>query len=152
MEKELNLFLQKAHRAGYADEKKEHSTSLRPLSKDYHYEGGDFSYHDTYFGGHYFIGAEVVYKNNIPIWGMNYYGKNISSKKDKEIYPFLREALSQDCDDLPNIRGPKFYKKDFYEYAFNLKGNLQDFSGIEEIFYNGEKIYQCLVCGGLIEE
>lgn len=49
--------------------------SLRLNSKDLHYNEGDLLYIDYYFGSADFIGEEVVFENQKPIWGMNYYGK-----------------------------------------------------------------------------
>ena len=48
-------------------------SALRPSSQDYHFEQGDLVYHDTYFGGHDFIGEEIFYQAGVLVWGMNYY-------------------------------------------------------------------------------
>lgn len=54
------------------------SAPSRPNSKDLHYKEGDLLYIDSYFGSADFIGEEVVFENERPIWGMNYYGKMLA--------------------------------------------------------------------------
>jgi len=41
-------------------------------SHDLEYHEGSFAYLDSYFGGTDFIGEEVVYYNQEPVWAMNY--------------------------------------------------------------------------------
>ena len=68
----LDTFLREANLNTYANKNVEKVSSLRPGSSDYHFEKNDLSYHDTYFGTIKFIGAEIIYKNGKPAWGMNY--------------------------------------------------------------------------------
>ena len=83
--KEFLEFLVKAKKGTYANGDASKSSSSRLLSKDYHYEDGNFTYHDTYFGGINFMGEEVVYYNDNILWGMNYYGVTIDSNLTEEI-------------------------------------------------------------------
>ena len=48
--------------------------SCRQKSHDLAYSKGAYEYLDSYFGGEDFIGEEVVYHQNEPVWAMNYYG------------------------------------------------------------------------------
>ncbi|WP_198543849.1 DUF5680 domain-containing protein [Petroclostridium xylanilyticum] len=67
----LKGFLVRAKRNTYARDGVL-SASSRPNSKDLHYGEGDLLYIDSYFGSADFIGEEVVFENQKPIWGMNY--------------------------------------------------------------------------------
>lgn len=67
-------FMLKAKKATYA--KKEGKTvSSRPNSHDYQYQENEYLYIDTFVGSEFFGGEECVYKDNIPLYVMNYYGK-----------------------------------------------------------------------------
>jgi len=54
---DLGAFLAEAHRQTYANKKALVAPSSRLNSIDYHFEKGDFAYHDTYFGVRDFIGT-----------------------------------------------------------------------------------------------
>ena len=93
-QRELSDFLVLANRSTYANKSAIKSEPLRPSSEDYHFELNDLAYHDTYFGGKDFIGNEIVYKNEKPVWGMTYYGYIIKQEsKVSEIYDPLSRSL-----------------------------------------------------------
>jgi hypothetical protein len=109
----LAAFLVEAHRNTYADKNaaKTVSTRLRPF--DYRFERDDLVYHDTYFGMRDYIGEEIIYRRDVPIWGMNYYGIVLAKDaSESEVYDFLREALKQDCTGIEPARGPRLYRND----------------------------------------
>ena len=107
---ELTIFLNAANKATYANKDAPKSASLRPLSNDYHFELGDLSYHDTYFGARDFIGEEIVYKATKSVWGMNYYGYVLNlGVPTKDVYTILRSALMQEYHDTLPVRGPREY-------------------------------------------
>src|SRR3990167_6825097 len=149
---ELENFLRVANQNTYAHKNAPKAASLRPASEDYHFEQGNLVYHDTYFGGWDFMGEEIVYKKQEPVWGMNYYGfilkKDVS---ENEIYDLLREALMQEYGDILPVRGPKEYVTSNGKYQNMLAGKLDRFSGTEEIFLNGEFVYRCWYHGGFIQ-
>ncbi len=155
---ELKDFLVKAKKATYANGKALRVNSTRIASKDYHYQEtinkDEFIYHDTYFGGLNFIGSEVVYKNNNPIWGMNYFGISLDdSENNNAIKNALRPALclvGEDNKILP-LRGPKKFINNEYKYTFRCKGTLQEYSGEEKIYKNNKLIYKLLCNGGEIK-
>lgn len=159
MDKEFNDFLIKAKRSTYANSNIEKEKSSRLGSNDYHYEevidGKKYIYHDTYFGGTKFIGEEVVYiNNNIPIWGMNYYGVTIDSDMSEEAMDMaLRPALMQvgGSGDIIPVRGPKEFKNGEYTYKFEVSGTIDNFLGIERIYKNHKLIYELHCSGGVVE-
>ncbi|MEN9338195.1 MAG: hypothetical protein RIQ41_509, partial [Candidatus Parcubacteria bacterium] len=70
----LAKFLNEANKATYANKTALKVAPSRLKSEDYHFEKDGLIYHDTYFGGRDFIGGEIVYENEKPVWGANYFG------------------------------------------------------------------------------
>ena len=154
----LKGFLIDAKKETYANSNALKSEPSRMGSKDYHFEyeteGCLMSYHDTFFGGTNFIGEEIVYLDNAAKWGMNYYGKTLNeSLSESAIDEVLRPALmkvGEDSSILP-VRGPSRFENDEWLYTFKSNGTLEDFSGVEEIYKDGELVYQLNCTGGIIE-
>lgn len=48
------------------------SPSSRLAAHDLHYENGEWTYLDSYFGGTDFVGQEVVWHKGQPVWSMCY--------------------------------------------------------------------------------
>src|SRR3990167_9430941 len=123
--KQLAEFLNEANKNTYANKDAAKVSATRLKSEDYHFEKGNLIYHDTYFGSRDFIGEEVVYKNDEPVWGMNFYGYILSETTDgEELYDFLRETLMQERSGILPVRGPEDYKKDNWEYRNAVNGEL----------------------------
>jgi len=150
-EEELKAFLSAANKATYANREAPKSESLRPSSEDYHFEQGDLTYHDTYFGSRDFIGEEVVYKAGKPMWAMNYYGYVLKEEiSTGDAYKILRPALMQEYDDILPVRGPREYLEGEYTYRNSVEGILDRFTGVEEILLSNEPVYRCWYHGGVI--
>lgn len=149
--KELADFLGEANKSTYANKNAPRAASARLKSRDYHFEKGDLIYHDTYFGRRDFIGEEVVYKNQKPVWGANYVGFILDDNLDeRENGDFLRKALMQEYDDIIPVRGPKYFKEGNFEYKNTASGGLERFEGREEIFKDGKLVYYAIFHGGFI--
>lgn len=153
MKKEFIDFIISAKKATYADGKAEKIKSTREKSFDYEYIENNMKYHDTYFGGTNFMGEEIVYIDENPVWGMNYYGITLDKTLSEDaIDKALRPALSKvGEDDILPVRGPKEYKNNDYTYSFIVNGDLEYFDGIETIYKNNNKIYELKCHGGLIK-
>ena len=150
--KELIDFLRIANKNTYANKDALKAISTRLKSKDYHFEQGNLIYHDTYFGSRDFIGKEIVYKNNKPVWGMNYYGYVLNpSVGEKEVYDFLRRALMQEYSDIIPVRGGKSFEVNNWKYTNILSGTIERFTGVERIYHDTELVYQADYHGGFIE-
>lgn len=121
--------------------------SCRTNSHDFRYQDENgFAYLDSYLGGEYFAGEEAVWLHNQPIWSMNYAGRVTGENFQGD---FLKEALMHVPAELP-FRGPEIYTKGDYHYHCKVDGGFVWFQGYEEIFYQGEKIYECFFHGGAI--
>ena len=151
-------FLINAKKKTYAGGNSARVFSSRLGSKDYEYEEMidtlKFRYHDTYFGGEKFIGCEIVYIDEIPVWGMNYNGYSVIKDLSEEaIDRILRPALMKVGEDnsiLP-LRGPREFTEGVYKYTFNQSGTMENFIGIERIYKNEILIYELHCSGGIIK-
>ncbi|HEY3343439.1 MAG TPA: DUF5680 domain-containing protein [Anaerolineaceae bacterium] len=125
------------------------SASSRPCSKDLTYQNGDYLYLDTYLGDLDFIGEEAVWQDGKPIWGMNYFGFMLTDGVPEEFGHFLKEALLRAPEKAP-FRGPARFREGRFDYACHSEGNLDRFSGTEQISVDGRVIYRLTFHGGSI--
>jgi len=150
----LEEFLIEAKQQTYVNALVEKKPSSRLNSNDYEYVKDDMIYHDTYFGGTKFIGEEIVYVDNTPYWGMNYYGVTLDENLGEEAMDnALRPALMKVGEDksvIP-IRGPKEFINGEFKYSFDVIGDVNNFSGVEIVYKNNVKIYELKCTGGLIK-
>jgi len=148
----LDAFLREANLNTYANKNVKKASPLRPSSSDYHFEKGDLTYHDTYFGATKFIGEEIVYKSGKVAWGMNYYGFTLNNEISEGLFDaILRPALMSGSGDNIPVRGPKEFVNGDWKYTFNADGDLANFIGIEEISKNGKVVCRLHCHGGFIE-
>lgn len=143
---EIIDFLRRAKSATYAGKGAE-SPASRPSSHDFQYVEGDLKYIDTYLGGEKFAGEEALWKDETPIWSMNYIGRIIDEGFSGD---FLKEALLLVPKEHP-YRGPMVYQNGDYKYHCIVNGEFDWYSGYEEIFYNDKKVYECIFHGGCIK-
>lgn len=129
--------------AGYGPKVK----SSRVEAHDLQYEENDYMYYDTYLGGQCFSGEEAIWVKEKPVWCMNYSGRVIGENFSGD---FLKEVLSHVPYYMP-YRGPAIYQKGDYSYHCKVNGEFVWFQGDEEIFYNGNKIYECYFHGGIVK-
>lgn len=141
----LSHFIAKAKQNTYAN-KNNKIRSLRNGSHDYFFQDDNYSYYDSFFGSSQFSGQELVYKNDIVCWSMNYYGKVLDNNFNSD---FLKNALSQVNEERP-FRGAEMYIRGNYIYTSHVLGDITNFNGQEEIYYQSKKIYECLFHGGVI--
>ena len=156
--KELLDFIYESHintyAAGGETNQKYRLTPPRNMGhKEFLYDRGNWSYHDSYCGEVNFFGKEIIYLNQQPIWTMAYKSKLLVSDFDTitRTYDFLKEALRNNTPELP-FRGPASFEKDGFIYSFVIQnGDCKDFLGMEEIYYDGKLIYTTRVMGGTLE-
>ena len=148
----LAAFLSKAHKARHSNLEGVKSDSTRPGSSDYHFHEGAFTYHDTCFGSHDFIGEEIIYKDDKPVWGMNYVGSMLDENvPDIEVVDFLEKSIMQENDGTIPVRGPKEFSENGWGYQVSINGGLDRFTGVERISRNKEIIYKLYLQGGFIQ-
>jgi len=148
---ELKQFLIYSAQHGYGNdnrvEKKEaDGSSTIEVTSD------DFKMSDNYFGGEPYGGRTVISYDGQPTWIMVYYGGVVGKTLGIDvIYPYLKEQLLNPDAEVP-VRGPLNNKNDKFEYKLSVKGNLNEFSGFEEIFYEGELVFKTFIAGGLVDQ
>jgi len=148
----LANFLNEANKSTYANADAPKVKASRLRSEDYHFEKDGLIYHDTYFGSRDFMGEEIVYENDKPVWGANYFGFVLDNKiTEKDVYDFLRQALMQEYEDVIPVRGPANFSDGNKVYKFAVDGILANFSGAEEIYFDNKLVYRCYVHGGMIK-
>ena len=144
--KELVDFLICAKHNTYAAKGAECEPS-RPGSHDLRYEKGEYFYLDTYVGGECFSGEEAVWKDNVPVYAMNYCGRVLNPNFSGD---FLKAALLLVPEDKP-YRGPDFYQENDSVYSCNVCGDIDWYQGYEEISYKGMRVYECYFHGGSVK-
>ena len=147
---ELNNFLVEAKVNTYASNGESGETKLADGSKEFRFEKEGFKYRDRYFGSRTFIGEEIVFQNEEPIWSMNYYGGVVSGVESSSAYEFLKEALQKVSLEKP-FRGPDNFKKNDWEYMNRPEGSIEKFIGEETISFKGKVIYKLNYRGGVIK-
>ncbi len=141
-------FLMRAKQNTYASGRPA-TVSSRPNSHDLEYAEGKYRYIDTYLGGFHFIGEEAVWENDLPVWGMNYYGKMLAAQVPAGFGEFLKAALRRVAEQAP-YRGQANYQEQDFVYHCDWEGELVRFDGWEEITFRNELIYRLLFHGGEI--
>lgn len=133
------------------------STSSKPKKtkdggKTYKIKQGDLMYVDTYFGNLVDCGQERVYLNGKVIWVMAYRGGIYDKYQHfhNEAFNFLKKCISKMPKNFP-ARGPRRLKIGKFRYENSWQGNIEGFTGEENIYLDGKKICFRNYIGGLIK-
>ena len=126
---------------------------LRPGSHDLEFADGEFSYHDSYFGGTDFAGEEVVYWRARPIWAENYFGHIlepdlISSERAGQV---IKSSLTKMYSEGRFLGGFNAVDGDC-AYQDASRGNVTWFQSREWIDRGGTTAYELYYHGGLIRD
>lgn len=113
---------------------------------------GDWRMRDVFYGGHPYAGQEVIYKNDKPVWAMQYRGRIFDTERTpSEVYNFIKKALLQAPEQHP-YRGPEKHTEGDLTYTNNWQGDILNVKGEESILENGLEIYKGLYFGGTVDE
>jgi hypothetical protein len=147
---ELHNFIIRAKAATYVGDGA-HAKSCRLNSHDLEYRDGDYAYLDSYFGGTDFIGEEVVYCKNQPVWAENYYGRILEPQliTAVEAGKMIKVALSAMYAEN-RFLGAFQFTKDALIYFDTNEGDFQHFRGLEWIEKNNIRVYELFYHGGRI--
>ena len=149
---ELHAFIIRAKAATYVGGGAK-TSPCRPASHDLQFVDRDWSYLDSYFGGTDFIGEEVVWHLQQPVWVMNYYGYIL---KPELITPaqagqMIKASLSRMYTESRFLGGFQHSEGDF-TYFDTSEGEFSRFTGREWIERDGVKVYELVYHGGLIKD
>ncbi|GAB3535545.1 DUF5680 domain-containing protein [Photobacterium alginatilyticum] len=148
---ELHDFIVKAKANSYVGRAPK-CLSYRPGSNDILFQLGSFKYLDSYFGGTDFLGQEVVYFDDVPVWVMNYYGKILCP----EIYDagkagnVILESLAL-LYESGHFLGDSSHETELGIYHDTNEGDVASFSGYEWIDFQGCKVYDLTYHGGMVK-
>jgi hypothetical protein len=149
---QLNAFIVRAKANSYVGDAPK-SLSYRPASIDIQFHEGDFSYIDSYFGGTDFIGQEVVYFQQQPVWAMNYYGRIILPQliDGAQAGQIIKSSLSRLYEQGRFLGGFEHSVIDSV-YTDTNEGTVTSFTGKEWITRQGQQVYELHYHGGLIKD
>lgn len=152
MNKELlRQFLVDSNKAGYAGGEEKKWIKESDGSTTIPFEKGDFRSHDNFFGGEPYGGRVVVFHENKSVWMMIYYGWVAEGVTTDPVYAVLRNALMRMPADSP-FRGPKEFKDGDFTYSNSWNGDVERYSGEEQIAQGEKLIYKANYMGGLVDQ
>jgi hypothetical protein len=128
------------------------SPACRTASHDIGYNSGSWRYLDSYFGGTDFVGQEVVWRDDEPVWAMNYYGRILEPEMiDGTIAgAIIKESLSA-LYRSGRFLGEFEYEIRQYRYVDSSNADVKSFLGIERIYLEGKEVYRLDYHGGLVK-
>ncbi len=149
---ELHAFIVRAKAATYVGNG-EHVNPYRLGSHDLRFSDGKWSYHDSYFGSTDFIGEEVVYFDEKPVWAMNYYGRILRDDliTAAEAGQMIKASLSRMYKEGRFLGGFEYSENDL-TYVDSSEGSVERFNGREFIRRGEEIAYELDYHGGLIRD
>lgn len=147
----LKQFLLDSNKAGYAGGEEKKWIKEDDGSTTIPFEKNSWRSHDNFFGGEPYGGRTVVFYKSEAVWMMVYYGWVEEGIKTDSVYGILRKALNQMPEDHP-YRGPREYKEGEYTYTNFWNGEVDRFSGSEQITQGDKVIYKADYTGGLVDQ
>lgn len=152
--KELFEFINRAAKATYAGGGKYEEHQERPGFFELVYDKeAPWYYRDSYSGHARSGGQEIVRLNNTPVWWSGYGGGMVEGKEtlSHQTFEFLKKALSQDEKGFDSLRGPYEFKDGDWLYKYSQEGDVTDFYGYEEIYYQDKKVFWHRAVGGILK-
>ena len=148
----LQAFIVRAKAATYVGNG-ERATPCRLGSHDLRFTEDKWAYHDSYFGGTDFIGEELVYFAEQPVWALNYYGRIlrgdlISAAQAGEV---IKTSLSRMYMEGRFLGGFEYLEGEL-AYVDSSEGSVESFHGREFIRRGQEIAYELIYHGGLIKD
>jgi len=147
----LRLFLIDSNKAGYASGDAKKWLKESDGSTTILFEKGLWKSHDNFFGGEPYGGRIIVFYEGNPFWMMVYYGWVEKGANIKSVYGILRNALLRMPEDYP-FRGPREYREGEFIYTNSWQGELERFSGEENITCKSELPYKANYMGGYVDQ
>ena len=149
---ELKEFLVASNKAGYAGGEEKLWIKESDGSTTIPFEKGEWRSVDNFFGGEPYGGRVVVFHKDQPVWMMVYYGFVTEGTEVDPVYGILRNALMRMPEEAP-FRGPNEYKEGELTYSNNWTGEVDKYSGEEQIVDNNQKlVYKANYFGGVVDQ
>ena len=121
-------------------------------SHDLGWASSNWRYLDSYFGGTDFLGQEVVWKDDQPVWAMNYYGRILDPGliDGAAAGAVIKDALSA-LYRSGRFLGGFDYSAGQYRYADESNDDVSCFLGIERIYAGVKEVYRLDYHGGIVK-
>jgi hypothetical protein len=117
-------------------------------SKEFSFQKGELFYRDIFFNGNKkFIGQEVVYIGQTPVFGMSYLGSQIEKLQEA----FLKESLFRLAQKCRLWQNSEFERRE-YRYENFGQGDVNEFFGQEKISVSSKPVYKLEYRGGFISD
>jgi len=147
----LHAFVVSAKRATYVGNG-ERAEPSRTGSHDLTFAVGSLRYRDSYFGGTDFLGQEVVWQDDTPIWAMNYYGYILRPDllDAARAGATIKAALSAMYEQGRFLGGFE-WAGPHGVYRDGSTGGIEHFKGREVIEVAGVEAYALDYFGGLVK-
>ncbi len=150
----LSHFLVQAKQRTYAGQGDDATVApLLPGTRQLEYRDGDFFYRDIYAGIPSFVGQEMVYHRDQPIWSMSYAGGLVEQSSEtpswRDVFAFLRTALLQVSETCP-YRGPGHVEDGDYHYDHHSFGSFHAFWGEETVSQRDHVVYRLHYSGRVL--
>ncbi|MDR1264100.1 MAG: DUF5680 domain-containing protein [Propionibacteriaceae bacterium] len=147
----LEAFIVRAKAAAYVGDGRAVEPS-RPGAHDLVYAQDGYSYRDSYFGGTAFVGQEVVWLDDAPVWAMNYHGSVLDPEliDAAEAGQIIRRALSQLYAAGRFLGGWRWSDGAGRVYVDESDGDVGSFTGRERIEVGDRIVYRLDYHGGLV--
>ncbi len=126
--------------------------SCRQGSHDLVYRSDDWRYRDSYFGGADFLGQEVVWHRDNPVWAMNYYGRILRAEliDAARAGAIVKRSLSA-LYRQGRFLGSFEHVVDDARYVDASAGDVASFHGVERIFIGDSEAYRLDYHGGIVK-
>lgn len=151
---QLFAFIQKAGRSTYATSGVDSTSYDEGGFKILSFTEGDYEYIDTYTGFFRSRGQEVVRFKGKPVWIASYGGGMVEENEAlaMETFGFLKKAFLTDEPQFQTFRGPHSLKEGDWEYSYKQEGEIEEFTGYEEIRHQGKLVFFHRMIGGVITQ
>jgi len=117
-------------------------------SKELSFQKGELFYRDIFFNGNKrFIGQEIIYIGQTPVFGMSYFGTQLEKLQEA----FLKESLFRLASKCRLWQNAEFERRE-YKYENFGQGDINEFFGQEKISVSSKPVYKLEYRGGLISD
>ncbi len=149
---DLFAFIKLAARSTYPAGLPPEKISQRPDFIEWNFSSGDWNYRDSYTGFYRSGGSEIVRYQDQIVWSNSYGGGMMSGLEDQAqvTFDFLKTALSQDVSPIQSVRGPSSFSQNDWKYSYVQQGGIDDYTGREEIYFQGKLYFFHHTMGGAI--
>lgn len=149
---DLYNFILRATSATYAGGGSYETVVERPGFLEMVFLDGDWHYRDSYTGFYRSSGSEVVRYQDQIVWVSSYCGGMAKGTEAMaiETFDFLKKAMLAKPKDKQSFRGPDSLKVGEWQYRYEQKGDVIQFTGHEEIIHKGQLLFSHDIIGGLV--